>query len=359
MQYRDPLRPYSMTQIRAFYSPEGCDFIYYLQYVLGQKGTYPSTVWLGRIVHELLQQGYHDIPLQDAHQALWKRECDPILADLEAWYELDRDYYASGRPNTKARERWKEQHPEYEACGTRIEEFRDEFLRETEAGDLFSWAKSSSLAEYYRWSRLLLTLPPDQLFLPDAFLVEGQPLYDDDGQLNRARFGSTQTAERHYTLLSCTLEGLKLVGAPDYVACDADGVVWIADAKVMSSSSMRPEDIAEDGQLNLYVEMLRQRGSLARDQPVRIGHQYFTRGGMDKETGLPAPPGSYQVWATPSPHALPRLTKQLVRMDRRIRAGDFFPVRGIATGTMSPCPSCLMADACRTHWQSYAANFAL
>lgn len=348
-----------MTQIRAFYSPEGCDFVYYLHYVLGQKGIYPSTVWLGRLVHELLQQHYHGIPLLKAHQRLWKRECSPIYTDLEAWYVLDLEYHRSGRPNTKARERWKEQHLDYEELGANIETYRDDSLRETEAGDRFLWAKSTSLAEYYRWSRLLLTLPTSQLLLPGAVLVEGQPLYDENGLLNEARFLGVQAEKRHYTLLTCTLEGLTLVGAPDYVAIDAQGQVRIADAKVMSSSAMRADDIAEDAQLNLYVEMLRQGGWIEQDQPVLIGHQYYTKAGMDKTTGLPAVPGSYQVWARPSPHALPRLTKQLVRMDRRIRQGDFFPVRGIATGSMSPCPTCLMAEACQTHWQSYVQEYVV
>jgi hypothetical protein len=344
---RDPNKPYSMTQIRAFYSPEGCDFVYYLRYVLGLRGRYRSPAWLGQLIHTLLQQAYHGVPLLEAHRRVWRKACGLILDELERWYALDEEYYRSGRPHTKARALWTQAHPEYAELQAAIEAYRDDFLAQN-----YIWAKTTQLSAYYRWSRLLLTLPRAQLFLPHARLVEGQPLYDEYGAVID-RFADPHDKREHYRLLSCEIAGLTVVGAPDYVAIDPCGRVRIADAKVMSQSDLSRADIAEDAQLNLYVAMLRQSGWIEHDQPTEIGHMYYTRSTMDPKTGVPSAPGTYQVWAPPSPDALPRLEKQLLRMDRRIKNNEFLPVRGIATGSLSPCPTCAMADACRTHLKAY------
>jgi len=255
-------------------------------------------------------------------------------------------------PNTKARKLWTEEHPAYAELAVAIEAYREEFLSED-----YTWAKSAALAAYYRWSRLLITLPRTRLLLPHMVMVEGQPLFDEHGARIERFADERDDARERYTLLFCTLAGLKLVGVPDYVAIDPDGTIWIADGKVMSSSSMTASEIAEDAQLNLYVEMLRQSDRAERDQPVYIGHVYYTKSDGNTPRGLPARPGTYQVWARPSPHAIPRLTKQLVRMDRRIRSGDFLPVRGIATGSLSPCPTCIMAAACQDHWKQYMEGY--
>ena len=60
---------YSMTQLRAFFSKGGCNFVYYLRYILGYKARYSSAAWLGgTIVHRLVQLAYHGIPLKEAHR---------------------------------------------------------------------------------------------------------------------------------------------------------------------------------------------------------------------------------------------------------------------------------------------------
>jgi hypothetical protein len=108
----------------------------------------------------------------------------------------------------------------------------------------------------------------------------------------------------------------------------------VADYKVMSSP-MPPHVLAEDGQLVLYVELLRQAGYIVPGQKVLVGHLYLT----ERD-------GVQPVWVTPSPSALPRLALQLAHMDRHIKGRDYLPVRGIATGRSSPCLSCGLAYAC-------------
>ena len=134
--------------------------------------------------------------------------------------------------------------------------------------------------------------------------------------------------------------GLPVAGVPDVFGVDQQGIAWLADYQVMSSSLMSEQDLAEDGQLALYAELLRQNGYIAPTQKVRAGHIYLTER-----------KGVQHVWTTPSPNALPRLAHQLEHMDRRIRANDFMPVRGIATGSKLPCPDCGLADVCPSRFE--------
>ena len=317
-------RAYSMSRLRTFYS--GCSYKYFLRYLQGYRGTYSSAVWLGSIVHTLIQQAYHGMPLAEAHRRVWLHACGSIYQELDIWYCLDLEYQAAGKAHTKARALWLEQHPAYTELARSIEAYRDEFLSEG-----YTWAKTASLTEYYRWSRRLMTLPRTHILLPYAVLVEGQSLLGPDGEP-----ASHEAAQVQYHLLRGTLDGLPVVGVPDVVAVDPQGVVWIADYKVMSHL-MTQEETAGDGQLNLYVHLLRQAGRIAPDQPVHIGHIYPT----ERQ-------GVQQVWARPSPDALALLTTQVREMDRVVRARVFLPVRGIAVGAMSPCARCEVAEVCRT-----------
>ena len=321
---------YSMTQLRAFFSQGGCNFVYYLRYILGQKGKYSSGAWLSQsIVHKLLQLAYHGIPLEEAHRRVWSAACGPIFNELVTWYALEQAYQASGRPHTKARERWITQHPEHAELATSIEAYRDEYLTED-----YTWSKSATLAAYYRWCCELVGRPREQLLLPHALLVEGQPLYDARGALIE-RFADERATGEHYRMLFVTVGNVRVGGVPDVVAVDPQGTARIADAKVMSHP-MTPESVGEDGQLNLYLELCRQAGIVVADQQVYLGHLYCT----ERQGVVP-------VWAPPAPDALPRLVWQFTQMDRRIKAGDFLPVRGIGTGALNPCPTCEMAAACR------------
>jgi hypothetical protein len=321
---------YSMTQMRAFFSKGGCNFVYFLRYVLGYKGTYSSSAWLSvHIVRQIVQMAYHGIPLTEAHARVWQAACGPIFTQLQAWYALDRECQASGRANTKAREHWLGEHPTYAELATSIEAYRNEFLTQD-----YTWAKSASLAAYYRWCCELVALPAERLLLPHAFLIMGQPLYDAGGALIE-RFADECDTSEHYTMLFGTVGNIRVGGVPDIVAIDPQGEVRIARVKVMSHP-MGQQDVAEDDQLTLDLELCRQARIVFPDQHVLLGHLYFT------STNEVVP-----VWAEPSPDGLSRLAWQLAHMDRRVHEGDFLPVRGIATGAFNPCPSCEMAAACR------------
>jgi hypothetical protein len=326
-----PERPYySVSQLRTFYSDGGCSYKYHLKYELGFRERLSSAAFLGRLAHQILQQAYYGIPLDLAHRRVWQQTCGPIFEKLQAWHALDEAYHQSGNPNTKARRLWTEQHPQHVELAALIEAYRDEHLTEE-----YTWAKSVRLTAYYRWSCTLVAMPLDQLLLPDPVLVEGQPLVSPDGKMIR-RFEDERDQQSHYTLLYAILpNGITVAGVPDVFAVDTAGVARVADYKVMSSP-MPPHVLAEDGQLTLYVELLRQAGYIAPGQKVLVGHLYLT----ERD-------GVQPVWVTPSPSALPRLALQLAHMDRHIKSRDFLPVRGIATGKSSPCLSCELAYACR------------
>jgi PD-(D/E)XK nuclease superfamily len=322
---------YSITQLRAFFS-RGCNFVYYLRYVLGRKGPYSASAWLSwAIVKPMIQMAYYGIPLAEAHRRVWQATCSPILRDLQQWYALDCACQDSGRPNTKARERWVASHPSYAELAGSIEAYRARFLSEE-----YTWGKSTSLAAGYRWTCELVNLPAEQLILPHARFVRGQSLYDESGTLNE-RFTSDGQDDSvdHFRLLCGTVGHVRVCGVPDVIAITPQGEVQIADIKVMARP-MDPQDVAEDDQLNLYLELCRQEGIISTEQPVTIGHLYCT----ERQ-------GIVQVWAEPSDEALPRLSWQLSHMDRRIHEGDFLPVRGISTGPLAPCVTCEMAAACR------------
>jgi PD-(D/E)XK nuclease superfamily len=321
---------YSITQLRAFFS-RGCNFVYYLRYVLGRKGPYSASTWLSwAIVKPMIQMAYYGIPLAEAHRRVWQATCSPILDDLQQWYALDCACRDSGRPNTKARERWVTSHPSYAELAASIEAYRAQFLSEEH-----TWGKSASLAHFYRWTCELVNLPVEQLILPHAQFVRGQSLYDEGGALNACFTDEQHDSVDHFRLLCGTVGHVRICGVPDVVVITPQGEVRIADIRVMASP-MDQEDVAEDDQLNLYLELCRQEGLITADQHVTIGHLYCT----ERQ-------GIVQVWAEPSDEALPRLTWQLSHMDRRVREGDFLPVRGISTGPFSPCATCEMAVACR------------
>jgi len=325
-------RPYySMSQMRAFFSAGGCTYVYFLKYILGYKEKMSAIVFLGHVIHQFVQELYHGVDPHQAHKHVWTKACGDAYDDLESWYALDVAYHKSGNPNTKARQLWAEQHPGHAELAAAVEAYRDDFLTEE-----YAWAKSASLTAYYRWARALLEIPPEHFLLPRPILVEGQPLIDVDGA-KVARFANGQDDQQdHFHMLHGTLSnGLPVAGVPDVFGVDGGGTAWVADYKVMSSSLMSEQDLAEDGQLALYVELLRQNGHIAPGQKTRVGHIYLTERR-----------GVQHVWSQPSAYALSRLARQLEHMDRRIKANDFLPVRGIATGSKLPCLSCGLASVC-------------
>lgn len=323
-------RPYSMTQLRTFFS-DGCSFKYHLKYRQGFKERLSSSALLGSIAHKMIQHAYHGIALPEAHHRVWRALCSDIVRDLDAWYVLDREYQASGKARTKARLIWEEEHPQYGELARAIDAYQREFLSED-----YTWAKRAHLAHYYRWSRQLATVPPERLLLPNAQLVEGLSLRDEEGRLIE-RFRDAHESE-HYRLLHGQVSGLPVMGVPDVFAVEPDGVAWVADYKVMNRP-MEADALSEDEQLALYVELLRQHGYLAPGQQVRVGHIYL----RDKIT---EPDGVLPIWTRPSRNVLPRLARHLAYMDRHLAAHDIIAIRGIATGAQAPCHSCGLAHAC-------------
>jgi PD-(D/E)XK nuclease superfamily len=339
------LRPYySMSQMRSFYSEGGCTYVFYLKYIRGYREKMSAIVFLGHIMHQFIQELYHGIDPYQAHQHVWTKACAAIYEEMETWYALDLAYHTSGNPNTKARQLWTEQHPQHAELAAAIEAYRDDFLTQE-----YTWAKSASLTGYYRWARTLLAVPSEHYLLPHPTLVEGQPLFDENSA-PIPRFADAQSVEEdHYHMLHGKLaNGLPVAGVPDVFGVDGEGIAWLADYKVMSSSHMSEQDLAEDGQLALYAELLRQNGHIAAGQRVRVGHIYLTERR-----------GVQHIWTTPSPHALPRLARQLEHMDRRIRANDFMPVRGIATGSKLPCPDCGLASVCPSRFEGVGPAAAI
>ena len=253
----------------------------------------------------------------------------PSFKKLQTWYALDVAYHESGKPRTKARQIWIEQHPEYAELTHEIEAYKDEFLSED-----YTWAKSALLTNYYRWSAKLATVKLAQLLLPMPLLVEGLPVCHQECKCFQG------DAQDSYRLLQGHIGDYPVRGVPDVFAIDKGGVAWIFDYKTMNRP-MTTASLSEDEQLALYVELLRQNGYIISGQKVYVGHIYLTDNIAEDD-------GVQPIWTIPSPHALPRLAKQLAYMDRHIRANDFIPIRGIATGAQSPCASCGLAHVCST-----------
>ena len=320
-------QPYSISRLRTFYS--GCSYKFHLKYHLGYKEKISSAAFLGKIAHAMIQQAYHGIALSEAHHRVWKQACNDIIQELQIWYTLDVAYHESGKPRTKARQIWAEQHPQYEELTGEIEAYKLEFLCED-----YTWAKSAQLTNYYRWSAELAQVKLERLLLTLPVLVEGLPVCR---KATECKCFQSDTQDS-YHLLCGTIGDYEVRGVPDVFAVDHGGVAWVADYKTMNRP-MTAATLSEDEQLALYVELLRQNGYITGGAPVRVGHIYLTDHIAEED-------GVQPIWTVPSPHTLPRLAKQLTYMDQHIRNNDFIPIRGIATGTQSPCMSCGLARVC-------------
>jgi hypothetical protein len=324
---------YSMSKLRTFYS-DGCTYRFHLKYNQGYKEKVSSAAFLGKIAHAMIQQAYYDIALPEAHRRVWKQACNDIVQALQTWYSQEEAYQASGKARTKARQMWAEQHPQHAELANEIEAYKHEFLSED-----YTWAKSALLTNYYHWSAQLATVKPQRLLHPSPVFVEGLSVRDVDGSLVEL-FRDEHDTRDHYRLLFGEIDGYPVAGVPDLFALDQDGVAWVADYKVMNRP-MSEADLAEDGQLNLYVELLRQNGYILSGQKVMIGHIYLLDNVADFDGILP-------VWTLPSPSVLPRLARQMAYMDQHVRHNLFIPIRGIATGAKAPCLSCGLAYMCPT-----------
>lgn len=316
---------YSISQLRTFF---GCSYRYHLKYTQGHREQMGSAVFLGHVIHRMLQRAYYGVPLVEAHRWAWQRACAPFFQELHNWYALDEAYRKSGSAHTKSRQHWSEQHPEHAELARLIEGYRDDFLGE------YTWGKTVQLTAYYRWSCSLLQFPREHLLLPDPILVEGQ-----GGRSEEIRRKALMQEEDQYTLLHGVLpNGIPVAGVPDVFTIDREGVAHVADYKVMPAVLLSPQRLAEDGQLALYVALLRQAGYIQPGQKTAIGHIYLT----ERQ-------GIQPVWSESSPSALLRLMQQFAYIDRHVKAQDFLAVRGVMAGKSSPCLSCGLAYTCPTY----------
>jgi hypothetical protein len=273
------------------------------------------------------------VPLPIAHDRAWEAACGPMLPQLERLISLDADYAAAGGSRTKAAQRWREEHPEFDQLEAELDQFQ-----RTALGHL-RWGERDSLVDTYRATRHLRAAHPAELLLPGAFLVEGQPLEllapvlprEDSSQANDE---DEEDGDRPH-LLHGELWGVPVYGVPDVVASDGD-VISVLDYKT-GRRQLNPAQLADDAQLAIYAELLRQTGHIFPGQPVRVGHRYLGERGEITT-----------VWANAEHHplVLERLGRQFAVARALIDAGLFVPVKGVDPA-MGPCALCDLAHHCR------------
>ncbi len=322
----DPTRPLSISALRLWTQ---CGLAWQKRYVLGQRGSTHARAWRGSLTHSIIHQAYTGVPLSEAVDRVWETAVGPAMPSLRAWSHLD-DEYSAMNPRTKAAERWLEAHPDYHRLAHTIDAFRAEAL-----GHL-RWNDRDSLPDFYRSARRLAANPAAELLLPSPLLVEGSPLdaftptlgveaeVDEDGERTE-RLG----------LLHGELWGVPIVGVPDVVAKAEDGATLVLDYKT-GRTRLSADELAEDAQMALYVELLRQQGHLGERQDVRVGHRYISDKGEIAT-----------VWSHTArlPKVLDRLSRQLATARALIDAGIVIPARGIDPA-MGPCSYCAYRQSC-------------
>lgn len=321
-------RPLSISSLRLWLR---CPHAWELRYREGHRPRLGARAWRGSLVHRMIQLSYAGLALAEAHDRVWQAACGPLVPQLEQLVTLDHAYAAAGSPRTKAAQRWREEHPEFD----RLEEAITTFAR-TALGHL-RWSDRDSLADTFRATRHLRDADPTELLLPDAFLVEGQPLDMLRPELSpeRSLLAEGEEGEERPHLLHGELWGVPVYGVPDVVASDG-AVVTILDYKT-GRRHLSPQQLAEDAQLAIYAELLRQQGHVAAGQPVRVGHRYLGERGE-----------ICTIWARDDQHprVLERLSRQVAAARAMIDAGLFIPVKGVDP-TMGPCALCDLAHHCR------------
>lgn len=322
-------RPLSISSLRLWLR---CPHAWELRYRAGYRPRLGARAWRGSLVHRIIQQVYAGLSLPEAHDHVWQAACGPLLPRLERLVALDADYAAAGSPRTKVAQRWREEHPEFD----RLEGEAAAFAR-TALGHL-RWGERDSLADTFRATRHLRAADPTELLLPGAFLVEGQPLDALTADLPPAESIAAdedeEDGERPH-LLRGELWGVPVYGVPDVVARDGDAVL-VLDYKT-GRRHLSPQQLAEDAQLAIYAELLRQHGHVEPGQPVRVGHRYLGERGEIST-----------IWARDDQHprVLERLSRQVAAARAMIDAGLFAPVRGVDPA-MGPCALCDLSHHCR------------
>lgn len=293
-------RPLSISALRKALQ---CSLAYKLAYVDGSPRYMSAAAWFGSVMHETIRLAYAGLPIADATVAVWRQECGPVFADLEHLAEHVRD----------------------RAVFDQVRAFQ-----ETHLGH-YAWGKHSLPAFYRR--ALALAACGDQLIVERPLLVEGLP----PEQLTRVpqpvTHRSDEEANPAYALLHGILGGVAVYGVPD-VVWEAEGTFFIADYK--TGREVEPALLAEDAQLALYAELLRQNGVITPGKPVKVGHIYL---GNDDV---------HQVWANTDTHnrLLETLSWQVSHVQALIDSGFFIPVYGVNTAFNYPCPYCDMRRVC-------------
>jgi hypothetical protein len=324
-------RPLSVSQLRTF---DRCPKAYELQYLTDPRTPVldmGASVWFGKVIQQIIQRAYHEVPLLEGHLQVWRQECGPIFEILQEWFQLDVAYRNSGAANSNARKGWVQAHPTYKMLTARI----DDYQRACLSG--WNWSEKYPLTAYYRWSTTMaLSTPMSQIVIPHAILVEGLPVRWPDGEVIR-RFDGEDGKHEHYKLLHGIIGGTHVVGVPDQFGVDPDGTAWISDNKVTASQLSR-EELGEDCQLATYYVLLLQNGWITAGQPVRVGHCYI------KEKEFPL-----REWSDISRYedqVLPQLHDQFARLKSAIASGKFLRVRGLQPAAFSPCKFCGVRHAC-------------
>jgi hypothetical protein len=303
----------SLSRVREYLL---CGERYRLKRILRHTGTYRANLLFGSLMHAAIARAYRQpCSLPDAVEAVWGRHCAPVIETLRAYATLDAEYRAQERSNTKQAKGWRQSHPAYDDALTALAAYQ------TTAFGHYRWGQGQSLATFYRRSRALADGAAD-LILPGAVLVEGQPLHTEDAG----------DAVDH-TPIRGVIAGVPVVGVPDVVARDG-GVIRVVDYK--TGRATVPALLAYDAQLTLYVELLRQAGVIARDEPVVAGQ--ITLGDDDVTA----------VWLDGAvlDANLARVTAQFAHVAAMVAAGIFPNMRGLYAPSISPCSDCEVAHVC-------------
>ena len=212
------------------------------------------------------------------------------------------------------------------------------------------WGKTHSLADYYRRAVALLA-SEGEILLEHPLLVEGIPIselrdpHDEEARPSGSAAALAGDAENiradidedgrgtRYRVLAGTIAGVEVIGVPDVLARDADGTLCVADYK--TGRPISQGELAENAQMALYVELLRQNGYITEDDRVRIGHIYLTESGV-----LP-------IWVDDVQQVtmLHRLGRQLNMAAALIDNGLFSDRKGL-DAFQSPCAFCDVAHVC-------------
>jgi hypothetical protein len=334
-------RPLSISQLQLWYR---CGYAWHLRYRLGHSPRAGAGAWFGRIMHETIGLMYRGIRMDAAHQQVWTRECGPVWGELQQLIALDAAYAAQGRPTSSAAKKWREENRAYNQILVRLADFQQHALGHAR------WGKTHSLADYYRRAVALLAIE-GEILLEHPLLVEGirvaelRDPHDEEARPSGSAAALAGDAEdaladidedgrgTRYRLLAGAIAGVDIVGVPDVLARDADGMLCVADYK--TGKPISGSELAERAQMALYVDLLRQNGSITDDDRVRIGHIYLT------ETGV------LPVWTDTAQHAtvLQRLSRQSA-VSAALMDNELFSARKGLDAFQSSCTFCDVAHVC-------------